>query len=262
VDVDGQALTLSAIGLDGSEIDQVTLGAPSQQMAIRSVLSRGDYTPLIAPGSLVAISGRNLAPANAVSSGYPLPTQLSGVSLRAAGRPAPLLSVSSSQIQAQVPYGVIGPVTLEVSTPNGFASTTITVSAVAPSLLEIVSQNGLITGANPARPGGVVSLYLTGLGEVQGGMESGHAALPASIPVVSPVEVWLGSMRLEPRLAGMAQGHAGVYRVDVAIPRDLPDGIYAIRVVAEGVGSRPANLDVISRGRGDLNDRARSKVRT
>jgi uncharacterized protein (TIGR03437 family) len=261
VDVDGPALTLSAIGLDGAEIDQVTLGSASQ-IAIHGVLSKGDYTMMTAPGSLVAISGQNLAPANAVSTGYPLPTRLSGVSLKAAGQPVPLLSVSSTQIYAQIPYGVSGEVTLEVSTPNGFASTAITVSAVAPSLLEIVSQNGLITGANPARPGGGVSLYLTGLGEVQGGMQSGHAASPASVPAVSPAEVWLGSMRLEPRFAGMAQGHAGVYRVDVAIPPDLPDGVYAIRVAAGGVSSRPVNLDVVSHGRGDLNDRARSKVRS
>jgi acid phosphatase type 7 len=261
VDVDGQALTLSAIGLDGGEIDQVTLGAASQ-IAIHSVLSKGDYTPMVAPGSLVAISGQNLAPANAVSSGYPLPTGLSGVSLKAAGRSVPLVSVSPTQIHAQIPYGVSGLVALEVSTPTGFASTAITVSAVAPSLLEIVSQRGLITGANPARPGGGVSLYLTGLGEVQGAIEAGHAAPSASNPAVSPVEVWLGDMCLEPRFAGMAQGHAGVYRVDVAIPRDVPDGVYAIRVVVGGVSSRSANLDVVSRGRGDLNDRARFKVRT
>jgi uncharacterized protein (TIGR03437 family) len=149
-----------------------------------------------------------------------------------------------------------------VSTPKGFASTAIMVSAVAPSLLEIVSPNGLITAANPARPGSGVSLYLTGLGEVRGPMESGRAAPAASFPAVSPVDVWLGNMRLEPRFAGMAQGYAGVYRVDVAIPRDLPDGVYTIRVEAGGVSSRPANLDVISRGRGDLNDRARSKVRS
>lgn len=261
VDVDGQALTLSAIGLDGAEIDQVTLGG-AMPMAIHSVLSKGDYTSLVAPGSLVAISGQNLAPANAVSSGYPLPTVLSGVSLKAAGRSVPLLSVSSTQIHAQIPYGLSGPVTLEVSTPSGFAAAAITVSAVAPSLLEIVSQKGLISGANPARPGGGVSLYLTGLGEVRGPMESGRAAPAASSLVVSPVEVWLGNMCLKPRFAGLAQGYAGVYRVDVAIPGDLPDGVYAIRVVAGGISSRPANLDVISHGRGDLNDRARSKVQS
>jgi uncharacterized protein (TIGR03437 family) len=252
---------LSAIGLDGGEIDQVTLGG-AMPILIHSVLSKGDYTPAIAPGSLVAISGQNLAPANAASTGYPLPTVLSGVSLKAAGRSVPLLSVSATQIQAQIPYGVSGPVTLEVSTPCGFTTAAITVSPVAPSLLEIVSPNGLISGANPARPGAGVSLYLTGLGEVRGPMESGRAAPATSILVVSPVEVWIGNRCLEPRSAGLAQGHAGVYRVDVAIPGDLPDGVYAIRVVAGGVSSRPANLDVVSHGRGDLNDRARSKVRT
>ena len=244
VDVSGTALTLSAIGLDGGEIDQVTLGV-ANKTAIHSVLSKGDYTPTIAPGSLVAISGQNLAPANALSSGYPLPNVLSGVSLKAAGRSVPLLSVSPTLIHAQIPYGLSGPVTLEVSTPSGFASAAITVSAVAPSLLEIVSQNGLISGANPARPGSGVSLYLTGLGEV-----------------VSHLEVWLGDVCLEPRFTGLAQGYAGVYRVDVGIPQNLADGVYAIRVVAGGVSSRPANLDVVSHGRGDLNDRARSKVRT
>jgi acid phosphatase type 7 len=255
VNVDGHAITLSAIGLDGGEIDQVTLGG-STQISIHSVLSKGDYTPAIAAGSLVAISGRNLARANAVSSGYPLPTTLSGVSLKLAGQSVPLLFVSSTQIEAQIPYGVSGPVTLEVTAPNGFAATALTVSAVAPSLLEIVSQNGIFSGANPARPGGEVSLYMTGLGEVQGGIESGHAAPSGSIPVISPVEVWLGHTRLDPRFAGLAQGHAGVYRVDLAIPKDLPDGVYAIRVVAGGVSSRPANVDVASRGRCDLNDRA------
>jgi acid phosphatase type 7 len=261
VDVDGQELTLSAIGLDGGRIDQVTLGAASD-MAIGKVRIKGDSTPAIAPGSLVAISGENLAPANAISPAYPLRTALSGVSLKAAGQSVPLLSVSPNQIQAQIPYRLSGPVTLELSTPHGFASTAITVSAVAPSLLEIVSQNSPFSIMNPARPGGSVSLYLTGLGEVQGSIEAGQAAPFVSLPVVAPVEVWLGHTCLEPLFAGLAPGHAGVYRVDIAVPQDLPDGIYAIRVVAGGVSSRPANLDVVSRGHAYRHDRAVSKVQS
>jgi len=76
------------------------------------------------------------------------------------------------------------------------------------------------------------------------------------------VEVWLGPMQLETRFAGLAPGRAGVYRVDVAIPTDLPDGIYALRVTAGGAGSRPANLDVFSRGPAYRNNRARSRVVT
>ena len=261
VDVEGRPLTLTAIGLDRGRIDRTTLGEAAST-AIGSVLSKGDYTSRIAPGSLVAITGQDLARANAVSPGYPLPTGLGGVSLKAAGQIAPLLSVSPTQIEAQIPYHLSGPVTLEVSTPAGFASTAIMVSPEAPSLLEVVTQHGVFCGANPARPGDSLSLYLTGLGEVRGGIESGQAAPFASNPVVSAVEVWLGPVRLEPRLVGLAPGRAGVYQVDVAIPRDLPDGIYALRVVAEGFSSRPANLDVFSRGLAYRYNRARSKVRT
>lgn len=261
VDVDGQALTLTAIGLDGGQIDRVTLGAATHT-AIDSVLSKGDYTPRIAPGSLIAISGHDLARARAVNSGYPLPTGLDGVALKADGQALPLLSVSSGQIEAQIPYHVSGAVTLEVSTPDGFTSIPITVSPEAPSLLEIVTEHGLFRGANPARPGDALSLYMTGLGEVRGEIESGQAARMDPYPVVSPVEVWLGPIHLEPSFAGLAPGHVGIYRVDIAIPRGLPDGIYGLRVVAGGFSSRPANLDVAARGPAYRNNRARTKVRT
>jgi uncharacterized protein (TIGR03437 family) len=261
IDVKGRALTITAIGLDGAQVDRVTLGA-ANRVAIDSVLSKGDYTSPIAPGSLVAISGQDLARASALSPGYPLPAGLAGVSLKVAGQPAPLLSVSSTQIEAQIPYHVSGPVMLEVSTPSGFASASITVSPEAPSLLQIVTPRGLFCGANPARPGDLLLLHLTGLGEVRTSVESGRAAPFVPDPVVSPVEVWLGPMQLETRFAGLAPGRAGVYRVDVAIPTDLPDGIYALRVTAGGAGSRPANLDVFSRGPAYRNNRARSRVVT
>ncbi len=236
VDVDGESLTLTAIGLDGGEIDQFELGA-TKQTAIHSVLSLGDYTPRIAAGSLVAISGRNLGVQSAV---------------RVDGRAMPLLSASATEIQAQVPYGISGTVSLEVSTPNGSASADITVSPVAPSLLGIASRNSPFSIDNPARPGGEVSLYVTGLGELQGGSDSGLAP---------PVEVWLGRTRLQPSFAGLAPGLVGVHAIKIAIPGDLPDGVYAVQVVAGGVGSRPANLDVVASGSGYRNGRALSRVR-
>jgi uncharacterized protein (TIGR03437 family) len=264
VDVDGPALSLRAIGLDGGEIDQITLGAApvvaTSAAAVYSVVSKGDFTAAVAPGSLVAISGRNLAETNSVSVGYPLRETLSGVSMKIAGQTVPLVSVSPSQIHAQIPYGVSGPVTLQISTPNGSTTTHITVAAAAPSLLEIVTPRGLFSSSNPARPGSPLSLYMTGLGEVKGRIETGEAAPFAANPVAAPVDVWLGDVRLEPEFAGLAPGRAGVYRVDIVVPRNLADGIYALRVVSVGVSSSAANLDVVANGRGDRNDRAQFKI--
>jgi uncharacterized protein (TIGR03437 family) len=261
VDVDGEALTLTAIGVDGGEIDQFALGT-SSGVAVHSVLSLGDYTSGIAAGSLVAISGRNMGLRSAASEGYPLPMGLSGVAVTVSGLAAPLLHVSASQIHAQIPYGVSGPAVLEVTTPNGVASANITVSPTAPSLLAIVSRKTPFSMVNPARPGEEISLYLTGLGEVQGGIGSGRPAPKAYVPVIAPIEVWLGHTLLRPLSCGLAPGLAGVYLVTIAIPRDLPDGVYALQVVAGGVSSRPANLDVVSTGRGYRNGRALSNVRT
>jgi uncharacterized protein (TIGR03437 family) len=101
---------------------------------------------------------------------------------------------------------------------------------------------------------------LTGLGEVHGRIESGQAAPSVSLPVAAPVEIWLGNTLLRPSFAGLTPGLAGVYRVDFDVPVDLQDGVYAIRVVTGGASSRPANLDVVSNGSGDRNDRARSRV--
>jgi len=261
VDVEGPSLTISAIGIDGSRIDRVTLGT-SPRIAILSVLSKGDYTPRIAPGSLVAITGQNLAAASAAGAGDPLPAGLESVSVTAAGQPVSLLSVSPTLIEAQIPYRVSGPATLEVCAPAGSASAAISVSPAAPSLLKVVSQHGVFCGANPARPGDRLALYLTGLGGAAGDVGPGAAEPLASAAPVSPLEVWLGPIRLEPRFAGPVPGRAGVCRVDVALPANLPDAIYALRVVAGGISSRPANLDVVSHGPGYRNDRARAEVRS
>jgi uncharacterized protein (TIGR03437 family) len=259
VEVDRHELIVTSIGLNGGELDQLVLSS-AKQMTLHNAVSMGDFTPAIAAGSLVSISGTNLASRSAESSRYPLATRLSGVEVRVAGQVLPLLSVSAEEIRAQMPYEVSGPGALEISTPHGFASRNITVSETAPSLLSISSGGAPFSSLNPARPGGEIALYLTGLGKVEGGIEPGHAAPLTPMPAIAPVEVWLGNTRIRPAFAGLHPGVAGVYRVDLTIPRDFQDGIYAMRVVAGGVSSRPANLDVISSGDGDRIDRARSKV--
>jgi uncharacterized protein (TIGR03437 family) len=243
--VDRSELTLTSIGLDGNEIDQLIL-SPLKQMTVRHVLSVGDYTPDIAAGSLISISGTNLAIKNAEGAGFPLPTKLGGVEVRVAGRALPLLSVSAAQIRAQLPYDISGPARLEVSGEHGYATADITVATTAPSVLAIHTHGAPFSSLNPARPGRELALYLTGLGK----------------PVIAPVDVWIGDTRIQPSFAGLVPGKAGTYRVDISIPHDLKDGVYAVRVVAGGVSSRPVNLDVLSSGTGDRNDRARSRIQT
>ncbi len=248
-----ETLTISAVGLDGGTIDRVKLG-PVPEVVVESVAARGDYSALVAPGSLVSISGRNLAGRIEADSGTPLPTVLGGTSVKAGSLAAPLLYVSPTQIEAQIPYHLSGPVELEVATPDGLAYHRLTLSATAPSLLAVLAGEAPFSGFNPARQGGKVALYLTGLGAVRTG-SGGEGTVP-----VARVEVWLGNVRIDALSVRLADELPGIFRVDFEVPPHLEDGLWALTVVADGVSSRPANLDVLRSGIAFRRDRARARV--
>ena len=132
----------------------------------------------------------------------------------------------------------------------------------APSLLAILAGERVFSATNPARPGKQIALYLTGLGLTRQAVptiRSGSWPVSGAVPV-APMEVWLGERLVEPLFVGLASELAGIHRVDIEIPADLDDGVYAVCVVADGVSSRPANLDVVRSGTAYRRDRARTKV--
>src|SRR5206468_1287388 len=59
----------------------------------------------LAPGSIITVSGSQLAPSDAYSTAVPLDRQLAGSSVLVGGEYAPLFFVGSEQIQAQLPFG-------------------------------------------------------------------------------------------------------------------------------------------------------------
>jgi uncharacterized protein (TIGR03437 family) len=74
---------------------------------IQSVLNGASFvSEPIAPQMLVSIIGQNLAASSLIASGFPLPKRLAGSSVTFNGIAAPLLYVSPTQINAQVPTGV------------------------------------------------------------------------------------------------------------------------------------------------------------
>jgi uncharacterized protein (TIGR03437 family) len=253
VDVEQDQLRLRAIGLDGEEIDSVMLGH-SPALSLGHVMSTGGYTPAVAAGSLISITGQNLAPHTVAGSSQPGPGGLGGVLVLADDAVAPLLSVSPTEINAQLPYDVSGPIVVRVLTPNGSVSANVTVLPAAPSLLAVRSGKGPLHFCNPVRPGAVASLYLTGIGALE---KQAPSASPLALP---GLEVWFGNTRLNPSFASAQPGRPGVCRIDVVIPPHLSDGLYALRIVASGVSSRPANVDVAATASRARNDRARMRA--
>lgn len=95
----GNAVPFAAAGSASATLTTTTSGA---------TLVGGQEASKIAPGTLVTILGDNLADstASAPDDADPLPRELAGVQVYFDGIRAPLLSVSPSEIKAQVPWDV------------------------------------------------------------------------------------------------------------------------------------------------------------
>jgi len=79
------------------------LPASRAQVAITGVVNAASWAAPVAPGSIIAIFGSQLASTTAAAVGFPLPGDLKGTSVTINGTAAPLYFVSPGQINAQMP---------------------------------------------------------------------------------------------------------------------------------------------------------------
>jgi N-acyl-D-amino-acid deacylase len=182
----------------------------------------------IVSGSWVTISGVNLS--NTTRSWTPsdiqgirLPMSLDGVSVKINGSPAAIFSISPTELQVQAPEGVgQGWVTVEVNN-NGATTTPVLAQAseYAPGLftqtiggtvyaIATKSDGRQITPSNPALPGGVITLYATGLAGSQAGTV---VSTPQAVPNIA---VQIGDSVATVQYAGLIA--AGLYQINVVVP--------------------------------------------
>ena len=202
-----------------------------------------------AAGSLATIFGTELATSVMNAGSLPLPQELATTSVRVGGVLAPLLYVSPTQINFQVPWEVCCPgggvavtVSVGVRVSNVF---TMGVEPFGPAIFSIDSltgqgailiantdiyaaPEGSVPGASsrPAIQGEFVSLYCIGLGPVTNLPPSGTAATrdPLSLVFGGPVQVLIGGIIVEATFAGLAPDFVGLYQVNFQIPSDAPIG--------------------------------------
>jgi len=140
-------------------------------IAAGGIVNAADFSSALAPGAMVSIFGTNLAPRTASASAIPLPTTLEGVSVEAVSgfsfSQLPLYFVSAGQINAQLPYSIMGTsLEIRVRTAAGLsASRQIAITPRAPRLftktmdgkgeaiLLHAANYRLVTDLEPATPG-------------------------------------------------------------------------------------------------------------
>lgn len=228
---------------------------------ITKVTNLADGTTAIAPGSLVKIEGKDLSPINQVSSERPLPTALGESCITVNGQPIPLIFVSATEINAQIPFETVGNTTLILRTPGGVSDNfNLNVAATAPSIFRTLiegidgqvativnGRNGLIvTNSNPVKRGDTVVIYLTGLGKTNPAVDTGLSSPsdPLATPLVTP-KVSIGGVEEPVTFAGLTPGEVGVYQINARILTWTPTGFTVPLTITQGGGVTTLNLRVI-----------------
>jgi len=203
------------------------------------VSNGASFTPFtvgVARGQLITLEGTNLA-AGEASDGN-LPTTLGGVQVMVNGRPAPIKDVSPTKISALIPYATPKPIAKIQVINNGVESNAVTtyVNTTAPGVFTIPpagvgfahavhADSSPVTSQNPAKPGETITVYMTGLGDVDPPVPDGVAgsASPRS-KAIAATAAYLDGDEIDVLYAGLAPVLIGLYQMDVKIPAVVEAG--------------------------------------
>lgn len=198
----GQGIAIDPSGVVhfAGSIGLVSTLSPTQPLAPRALsivnAASGQLSGLVAPGEIVSIYGLGMGPTiplTATPQNGVFPTSLGGVQVLVNGNAIPLLYVSASQINAEIPSGgdrlgtfENGTAQVQVvynSTPLPIFSLALVGSQFAvfqnEGSMAVVNQDGTLNKiANPAKPGTVVSIWATGFG-ITGPPVDGAVAMSA-----------------------------------------------------------------------------------
>jgi uncharacterized protein (TIGR03437 family) len=228
-------------------VTMVVGGSPD--IRIFGIRNNASGTVAFSPGMQVAVYGSGLAPGTSQTSRIPLPFTLGGVSATVNGISAPVYSVSSGQIDIQIPYETgSGTAVLAVNNNGQVASYSFPVTVAAPGIYNFFIDNNL--GAqNTGRAGDVMTMFVSGAGDLTPSLATG--ASPSTLtPVRSlprprlPVTVSVGGEAANVAFAGNASGLVGAIQINFTLPGDLPPGPQPVIVSVGNAMSDPVNLTI------------------
>jgi uncharacterized protein (TIGR03437 family) len=223
----------------------------------------------VAPGSLITIFGTDLASAPAVADSVPLSRTLGNVSVTVNGVAAPLLYVSPTQINAEVPWEADKGETSEsgkvIVTSKGkvSASESVNIGPYSPGVFQYLNhalavivtdpadpRYGLIAaapGAIPSRttaraaPGDIVMFYATGLGPVTPPAVTGADSMDHVRTVNVPPIVQIGGAQADLKSATLSPQFPGIYQVNVQVPSIPASDAAPLQILLGGM-TTPASV--------------------
>jgi len=253
----GTVTIAGANGTVGSQTINVSLTVTKPLPVISSVLNAASsLSGPISPGEIVSIYGSSIGPVNpatlTLTQSGAVSTSIGGVTVSFSGYLAPLTYVSSTQINAVVPYGLAsnkGPFVEVMFAGQTSNEPSLQLATSAPGVFTV---NGGGTGpaaalnfdgsansqANPAPRGTAIVLYLTGEGLTNPAQATGTIT-PVNTSGVGPltpvpqlaVSVLIGGQPAAVPWYGEAPDLvAGVMQVNVTVPTTIQTGAASVTV--------------------------------
>ena len=227
------------------------------------LVNAADFTKPVAPGGLVSIFGSQLSPMTLASTDVPLPTVMADSCLTANGVVLPMVFVSPTQINAQLPIQVNGNTEVVLRTPGGISDALeITILPAAPAVFHSgaagpvtdiptivrATNNSLVTASNPIHPNDRITIYLTGMGQTLPAVAAGAPAPMAPLSsALLPATVTLGGTSLFVDFAGLTPGWVGLYQINALVPfKGVPAGFDIPLTISQGGASTTIPLRVVN----------------
>jgi uncharacterized protein (TIGR03437 family) len=235
------ALLLMALPGVGSSLLGQANDAPSYTAA--GIVNAADNQPgPLAPNTLASLYGVRLSYVTVAMTpndivGGVLPTLLpgTGVNVTVGNLAAVVYYASPDQINFLVPSILVpGPSTVQVVLEgHSGPKVNITLAAASPALFQLDAQNAiailpdgtLITPQAPAKPGDIIILYATGLGQTVPSVPYGQLFNQAALLLqFADFKLVLDGVAISDAVAyaGNAPGFAGLYQINVVLPKSTP----------------------------------------
>ncbi|MGI8989675.1 MAG: serine hydrolase [Bryobacteraceae bacterium] len=217
------------------------------------LVNAASFAPGVAPGALVSIQGAGLASQSISAPSVPLPPVLGNVQVTVNRQNAPLLYISPSQLNFQLPFETPSGVATLVVTVDGRASAPLPflVNAAAPGIFQFGINRAVVQNAdgslnaanNPAAAGATIVAYVTGQGLVDASVSTGAPPVSGTLARPKlPVTATIGGQPAEVLFGGLAPGFVGLMQLNLRLPGMAP-GDYPLAVT---IGGKRSNAPTIA----------------
>lgn len=209
----------------------------------------------LAPGTVVALFGSNLASQPLSPGVIPLLTNISGSFVLVGGNQLPLYYASPTQINAELPVdlplnrpqAVIVGVGGAYSLPDTINLTAVSPGVAAYSTGGVIAQHAdfsLVNAGHPAHPGEVLVMYLVGMGATNPSTPTGQQATGPLEPAVVQPTVTVDGQTAAVSFAGLTPGGIGLYQINFQVPPNARSGTLNLAVSQGDIAANTTTVPV------------------